>query len=71
MPREHDLWVHTNFRIFLQTELENSLKLYKPIYLLHAGEFAHFSLGRLGTDNGSCHASSVNPFHWPVLEIVG
>jgi len=33
-------------RLFLQIELEDSLKLYKPIYVLHAGEIVHSSLGR-------------------------
>lgn len=71
MPREHALWVHTHFRIFSQVELEHYLKLYKPIDVLHSGELVHSSLGRLGTEHGSCRASSINPFLCPMLEIVG
>lgn len=70
MPRDHALWVQANFRIFLQIELEDSLKLHKPIYVLHTGEFVHSSLGRLETDNGSCHAPSINPFHLSMTGIV-
>lgn len=70
-PREHALWVHTNFTVFSQIELEHCLNLYKPTDILHSGELVHSSLGRLGTDNGSCCVSSINPFYCPMLEIVG